>query len=1329
MKHLRHFLLLLTFLLLQNADATVWFADGITGTVGSDLGSAAPYSTASSQIKIAAGNLTYPNLSDPSPVGNEFTISGASASSTYCQFNGSAITGGSVYYAFLAQCTTQPSASGNYVTDLHTTATIGSSDPADIYVKASGAGFVMGVRKNGGSATYASSPTVLNLNTTYLVVLKYTFNPSAGDDTVTLYINPAPGGLESGATPEVSVSGGTDATGLQYCGWKSQSSATGGAWIFDTLRFASTWAEATPASTAPPSIINDLTNQAVSLGQIVTFSVDAGGTLPLTYEWYYNTNQTLLSVGTNASLTLTNVQPSDAGGYSVIVTNSYGSATSVVAQLTVNIFSPSINYDPQDQSALVGQDPTFSVEASGTAPLSYQWYYNTNTVLTNATTSILTLTNVQLTDAGGYSVMVTNAYGSVTSAVAQLTVSLPVAPSIITQPQDQANILPGAAATFSVQASGSDPLSYQWYYNTNTVLTNATDSILTITNVQLVNAGSYSVVVNNSAGSTNSANAFLTINTNPVAPVFNIQPASLVVLAGSAASFTAVAGGTAPISYQWNKNGTPIPGATSSTLNLVNVQTTDDGSYTLTATNSVGSTNSHPAQLTVTTTVPLVNSAYNLTGFATVGGGCTGGGVIATNDPAYVQVFTPLDFANALQSAYKTAGSVKVIEIMTNLSLGWNEVGAAVQAVGPFRANTTPLLHPVLVTVGESLIDITPKSGLTIFSANGATIKHCNFNIKNCHNVIIRNLKFDENFEWDESTKGQYDRNDWDFLTIGNGGSVSNLWVDHCTFTKSYDGILDTKAGCSDITISWCRYIGDDGATNTNSWLWQQINYLEQSRSSYPMYNFLRTHGYSTTNIVTIMQAHDKTHLAGQNDLDPKNATIAMTFHHLWIGVWDRCVPRLRAGNVHDYNLYVDDTQVLAARRLRDSIAATMSTADQNTLNNTYSFEPPVNGTISTENGAILVEKSVYIDCLWPLRNNQTAPSNPAYTGKIKAVDCIYQFDSTTLRGNSTDPGSPMGPFQAPIIPFAFNTNAATPNGQLPYSYTPDDPAQLQAIVTSPTAGAGAGVLTWDKTNWLMTTYAPSAPFIVAQPQSQTNAPGQGVTFIVVAGGSAPFTYQWYFNTNTLIANATNAFLTIGNVQSTNAGTYSVIISNTVSSTNSTYALLIVTAANTAPILSPVSDTNIIAGVALSITNVATDSDVPAQTLTFSLLSAPGNATLDPNSGIFSWRPLILQAGSTNLITIKVADNGTPILSATQSFNVIVSAPANPQTPFVGFNNGQFNLTITGDTGPDYIVQASTNLTVWSSIFTNVSPVPPFVWYDANASNFNQRYYRILLGP
>jgi hypothetical protein len=78
---------------------------------------------------------------------------------------------------------------------------------------------------------------------------------------------------------------------------------------------------------------------------------------------------------------------------------------------------------------------------------------------------------------------------------------------------------------------------------------------------------------------------------------------------------------------------------------------------------------------------------------------------------------------------------------------------------------------------------------------------------------------------------------------------------------------------------------------------------------------------------------------------------------------------------------------------------------------------------------------------------------------------------------------------------------------------------------------------------------------------------------------------------------------------------------------------------------------------------------------------------------------------------------------------VSAGTPARPQLSDLVFSNGTFSLTVSGDTGPDYIVQASTNLTDWAGIFTNYSPVPPFVWSDSAASNFNQRFYRIQLGP
>ena len=877
--------------------------------------------------------------------------------------------------------------------------------------------------------------------------------------------------------------------------------------------------------------------------------------LVITATWLNNTNGLILSTAvTDAAATNFNfdgiaLRPQDAGSSATTITFNEAKVELIPAATP-----PFINTQPADQSPFVGQGASFYIDASGTDPLSYQWFYNTNTPLVDATNATLLISQVQASDAGAYSVVVSNSAGSVTSQVALLTVNIPDAPSIVTQPLRQ-TVSVGQNATFSVVADGTQPLSYQWYLNTTNALANATRATLTLTNAQPGDAGQYSVVVTNIAGSVSSSNVALVVSTTPVAPSFETQPASLIVLIGGNALLTAVATGTAPISYQWNKDGVPIAGATSTTLSLTNVQPASSGSYGVLATNPGGTATSDAALLTVTPPVPVPNSAYNLAGFAQA---TTGGGMIAETDPGYRKAYNAVDLAVALSDK---KGIIKVIEIMTNLSLGYNEIEASAKSNSePFRSGDTPLLHPVLLQTGVSVVDIQKKNGLTIFSANGSTIYHAKLNIKSDSNIIIRNLKFDQLWEWDEATKGQYDKNDWDFMTIGDGGAVSNVWIDHCTFSKSYDGIIDTKAGCSGITISWCHYTGDDGATNTNSWVWQQINALEANKSAYPMYNFLRTRGFSTTNIVTIMQGHDKTHLAGQNDLDSNNATITMTFHHLWLNsVWDRCVPRLRAGNVHDYDIYVDDTSVLAAKRLRNAIAATMSTADQNTLNNTYDFDPPINGAISTESGALLVEKSVYKDCLYPLRNNQTDPSNPEYTGKIEALDTIYHMDNadgstTDIRGNSADTGSPMGPFQAPVIPFSWNL----PGNQLPYSYTTDDPAQLQAIVTDPQYGAGAGILTWNKTNWLLTSYPATAPTIVAQPQSQALPVGQIATFTAVAGGSGPLCYQWYLNTNNALAGATNATLALTNVQAGNAGAYSVVVSNSVGSTSSAFALLTV---------------------------------------------------------------------------------------------------------------------------------------------------------------------------
>lgn len=121
------------------------------------------------------------------------------------------------------------------------------------------------------------------------------------------------------------------------------------------------------------------------------------------------------------------------------------------------------------------------------------------------------------------------------------------------------------------------------------------------------------------------------------------------------------------------------------------------------------------------------------------------------------------------------------------------------------------------------------------------------------------------------------------------------------------------------------------------------------------------------------------------------------------------------------------------------------------------------------------------------------------------------------------------------------------------------------------------------------------------------------------------------------------------------------------------------------------------------------------------------NLVVPTTSGAFSYRPLVTQSNSTNLFTLKVADDGTPSLSATQSFNVFVNPLASPTLVGV-VGGGGVALTVNGTAGPDYAVQASTNLTQWGTLYTTNSPAPPFSWMDTNTSSFPARFYRVQLG-
>jgi uncharacterized repeat protein (TIGR01451 family) len=376
-------------------------------------------------------------------------------------------------------------------------------------------------------------------------------------------------------------------------------------------------ANATLSVGVPPTIVVQPTNQTVKVGDTVTFSVVASGDPPLSYQWLFN--GATLSGATNTVLVITNAQVGTGGRYSARVSNPFGSTRTDNVLLSV-VQPPVIVAPPTNQTVTLGGMATFSVLAAGTAPLNYQWSFG-GTNLVGATTNLLVITNAQLSNAGNYSVRVTNAFGSTNSPNALLTVGVP--PAIVTQPTDL-GIAVGGVASFSFVATGTPPLSYQWRFN-GTNLVGATTNVLVIPNAQSANAGTYAALVTNAFGSATSASAVLSVG---LPPSIVAQPTNQIVARGGSATFAVVAGGAAPLSYQWSFGGTNLVGATTNVLVITNAQLSDAGSYAVRVANAFGAANSSNALLRVGIPPAIVtqpaDQAIAVGGMATFSAGAIG---------------------------------------------------------------------------------------------------------------------------------------------------------------------------------------------------------------------------------------------------------------------------------------------------------------------------------------------------------------------------------------------------------------------------------------------------------------------------------------------------------------------------------------------------------------------------------------------------------------------------------------------------------------------------------------------------------------------------------
>ena len=405
----------------------------------------------------------------------------------------------------------------------------------------------------------------------------------------------------------------------------------------------------TTVTISGPVIMTQPASQHVCTGSNILLSVTAS--YASTYQW--NLNGAPIPGATNSSYTVSSAGPANVGNYSVTVTNGVGSVTSSVAVVAVG---SSITSNPASLSLHPDQTALFSVLAQGVGALSYQWYQipsggSTGVAVPGATSSSYVTPAVDTTYNGAqYYATVTDACGPLTSNDATLTVLAGNAPpTIITEPVG-VTVAAGGTTSFSVVATGTPTLTYQWYripagQKAGTAIAGATSATYNVPATATTTANdqdAYYVIVSNAYGQAVSQPATLAVG-NGILLQITGQPVTQYVDVGSSATYQVTAVSSLPLTYQWyvaapgSSTFTAIAGATSSSYTLDSASSADNGSvfYVVVSNGTTSSVTSASAGLFVgsVTSVPnLCNAGWSHLGNATPEVPCSYELTAAAND-------------------------------------------------------------------------------------------------------------------------------------------------------------------------------------------------------------------------------------------------------------------------------------------------------------------------------------------------------------------------------------------------------------------------------------------------------------------------------------------------------------------------------------------------------------------------------------------------------------------------------------------------------------------------------------------------------------------------
>lgn len=880
-----------------------------------------------------------------------------------------------------------------------------------------------------------------------------------------------------------------------------------------------------PPTNQPPEILTQPASQAVLAGQTVTLRATARGSRPLSVQWFFNGQP--LPGATNSSLILSSVTTNQAGGYKLVASNALGMATSERATLTVSLQGPRITLQPTSRSALAGEDVTFSVLATG-GPLFYQWRFNATGAaggvdLPGATNAILLLAAVTTNHAGTYQVAVSNLLGYVTSLPATLTVNQ-FAPTITSQPSD-VSAQSGDNVQFYVEAEGAPPPAYQWRFSATGAaggvdLPGETNAVLFLTSVITNQAGAYSVVVSNSAGSVTSRAAVLAVNEFP--PSITSQPVNQTVNAGADVTFSAGANGSPPLTFQWRRNGTNLPGATNATLFLPAVHPNRAGLYTVVVSNHLGFVISLPAVLTVVGgAAPVITSQpANLTLLAGDGGNLA---VVATGQPApaYQWRRNGVDLPNARFSVFSLFG------VETNQSGNYTVV------VSNLFGAVTSRVAVVTVNLQAPVISTQPASR-TVDAGSTAT-----FN-------VVASGGPPPSYQW--LFNGEV-------LSGARGSSLvlSNVFTNQAGL---YSVMVSNEVGAVVSTPATLTVNGSAPIITTQP---ASRTVLDGSNATFVV---------SATGVpqVTFQWRFHATGAAGGVDLPGRTLSVlALTSVSTnAAGEYTVVVSNLLGAVVSEPAILTVTQQapVITAQTTNRTVVVGSSVIFQVLAvagpRPTYQWQREgVN--LAGATGSSLVVSNVS-------RANEgnytVVVSNPLGSVTSLPITLTVVYQPPTVTGNPTNRSVLAGGT-------ASFTVTATGSAPLFYQWRfngVDLPGMTNRTlvltsVTTNQAGAYSCLVTnfgGERLSGAATlTVTVQPPAITTQPANRTVPGGTNVTFSVVANGAPPPNYQWRHNGVDLAA-ATNAQLALTNVGTNHAGGYSVVVSNPFGSVTSRVATLTV---------------------------------------------------------------------------------------------------------------------------------------------------------------------------